>query len=301
MAIAADAAELEVLAQPTFQTTSRLGGVGKAARRNPAGAVAGLFCVFLVLLGIFGPSMAPYSANNIDFVRLTAPSLSHPFGVDHLSRDLFSRIIYGSRNSLGIGFAAVALSTLLGISLGIASGYFGGVLDLAVSRFVDIMLAYPALVFVIFMVAIFGREFWTISVAIGLILTPGATRIVRSATIGVRSLQYIEAAKSLGGGDLWIMFRHVLPNVAAPIIVIASVNIGLAILIEAAISFLGLGVSSPLNPSWGRMLQETRTYWQLAWWTMIMPGAAITLAVLSFNLFGDALRDALDPRLRGSR
>jgi peptide/nickel transport system permease protein len=163
------------------------------------------------------------------------------------------------------------------------------------------MLAYPALVFVIFMVAIFGRQFATISVAIGLILTPGATRIVRSATIGVRNLQYIEAARALGGTDIWIMFRHVLPNVAAPIIVIASVNVGLAILIEAAISFLGLGVSSPTNPSWGRMLQETRTYWQTAWWTMIVPGAAISIAVLSFNMFGDALRDALDPRLRGSR
>ncbi len=224
MAVAAD---LEILAQPTYQTTTRLGGVGRAARKNPAGAAAGLFCVSLVLLAIFGPSLSPYSANNIDFVRLQGPSLAHPLGIDHLSRDMFSRIIYGARNSLGIGFAAIALSTALGISLGIASGYFGGLLDLAVSRFIDIMLAYPALVFVIFMVAIFGREFWTISVAIGLILTPGATRIVRSATIGVRSLQYIEAARSLGGGDVWIMFRHVLPNVAAPIIVIAILFIGL--------------------------------------------------------------------------
>jgi len=298
MALAAD---LEVLTQPTFQTTTRLGGVGRAARKNPAGAVAGIVCILLVVLGILGPSLSPYSANNIDFARLQAPSLSHPFGIDHLSRDMFSRIIYGARNSLGIAFAAIAVSTALGIALGIASGYFGGLLDMGTSRIIDIMLAYPALVFVIFMVAIFGREFWTISVAIGLILTPGATRIVRSATIGVRSLQYIEAARSLGGGDVWIMFRHVLPNVAAPIIVIASVNIGLAILIEAAISFLGLGVSSALNPSWGRMLQETRTYWQAAWWTMIVPGAAITLAVLSFNIFGDALRDALDPRLRGGR
>ena len=297
----ATALDLEILTEPRISSPGWLRSVGRAARKNPAGAVAGVACILLVLLAIFGPSISPYSPNRVDFERLTGPSPSHPLGVDHLSRDMLSRIIYGARNSLGIGFAAIAVSTSLGIILGITSGYFGGVLDLAVSRIIDIMLAYPALVFVIFMVAIFGREFSVISVAIGLILTPGATRVVRSATIGVRNLAYIEAARSLGARDVWIMSRHVLPNVAAPIIVIASVNIGLAILIEAAISFLGLGVSSPTNPSWGRMLQETRTYWQLAWWTMIVPGAAISLAVLAFNIFGDALRDALDPRLRGSR
>jgi len=138
-------------------------------------------------------------------------------------------------------------------------------------------------------------------VAIGLILTPYTTRVVRTAVLGVRNLQYIEAATALGSGHLRIMARHVLPNVAAPIIVVASVNIGLAILIEASVSFLGLGVSSDTNPSWGRMLQETRNVWQQAWWTAIIPGAAISVAVLAFNVFGDALRDALDPRLRGTR
>ncbi|HLF78222.1 MAG TPA: ABC transporter permease [Dehalococcoidia bacterium] len=298
----ATAAGIDILVEePRPPSVSWLPQMGRAARRNPAGAVAGIACILLVVLAIFGPSISPYSPNRVNFERLQSPSASHPLGVDHLSRDMLSRIIYGARNSLGIGFAAIAVSTSLGIFLGISSGYFGGILDLAVSRVIDIMLAYPALVFVIFIVAIFGRDFVAIAIGIGLILTPGATRVVRSATIGVRNLAYIEAARSLGASDLWIMRRHVLPNVAAPIIVIASVNIGLAILIEAAISFLGLGVSSPTNPSWGRMLQETRTYWQLAWWTMIIPGLAISLAVLSFNLFGDALRDALDPRLRGSR
>jgi peptide/nickel transport system permease protein len=297
----ATAVDVEILVEPRAPSARWLPEIGRAARKNPAGAAAGVACILLILLAVLGPSISPYSPNRVDFERLQGPTLAHPLGVDHLSRDMLSRIIYGARNSLGIGFTAIAVSTTLGIILGITSGYFGGPLDLGVSRVIDIMLAYPALVFVIFMVSIFGRDFATISVAIGLILTPGATRVVRSATIGVRNLQYIEAARALGARDVWIMFRHVLPNVAAPIIVIASVNIGLAILIEAAISFLGLGVSSPTNPSWGRMLQETRTYWQLAWWTMIVPGAAITLAVLSFNIFGDALRDALDPRLRGSR
>jgi peptide/nickel transport system permease protein len=293
--------DIEVLQEPRSPATSWLPQVRKAARKNPAGAVAGLCCILLIRLAIIGPTVSPHSPNRVNFDRLTSPSINHPLGVDHLSRDMLSRIITGARNSLGIGFSAIAVSTVLGVVLGVTSGYIGGVWDLAVSRIIDVMLAYPALVFVIFMVAIFGREFLTISIGIGLILTPGVTRVVRSATIGVRSLPFIEAAKSLGASDLWIMARHILPNVAAPIIVIASVNIGLAILIESSISFLGLGVSSPTNPSWGRMLQETRTYWQLAWWTMIVPGAAISFAVLSFNIFGDALRDALDPRLRGSR
>lgn len=298
MAVAAD---IELAPEPRVRSAGWFRAIVRAGRKNPAGAVAGLFCLFLIILAIFGAQMSPYNANDISFDRLTAPALTHPFGVDHLSRDYLSRIIVGARNSLGIAFTAIAVSTVLAIVFGIASGYFGGMLDLGVSRLIDIMLAYPALVFVIFMVSIFGRDFATIAIAIGLILTPGAIRIVRSATIGIRSLQYIEAARSLGATDTWIMLRHVLPNVAAPIIVIASVNIGLAILIEAAISFLGLGVSSPTNPSWGRMLQETRQYWQTSWWTMIVPGAAISLAVLSFNIFGDALRDWLDPRLRGSR
>lgn len=289
------------LEEPRVSSGGIFKAATRAARRNPFGALAGLSCLVLVILAVVGPQLSPYDANDISFDRLTAPSVSHPFGVDHLSRDLFSRIIVGARNSLGIAFTAIAVSTVLGIVLGVTSGYWGSGLDLGVSRFIDIMLAYPALVFVIFMVAIFGRDFWTIAVAIGLILTPGATRIVRSATISVRGLHYIEAARSLGATDVRIMIRHVLPNVAAPTIVIASVNIGLAILIEAAVSFLGQGVSSPTNPSWGRMLQETRQYWQTSWWTMIFPGAAITFAVLAFNIFGDALRDWLDPRLRGSR
>jgi peptide/nickel transport system permease protein len=258
-------------------------------------------CLFLVLIAIFGPSIAPYDANRLDFVRLQAPNLSHPFGTDNLARDMLSRIIYGARNSLGVSFAAIAVSTVLGVALGVSSGYLGGWLDLITQRIVDIMLAYPAIVFVIFFVTIFGRHFESVALAIGFILVPGTVRIVRSATIGVRHQPFIEAALSIGSSPMRIMVRHVLPNVAAPIIVIISVQVGVAILIEAAISFLGQGVSSATAPSWGRMLQETRPSWQLAWWTMVVPGAAISVAVVAFNIFGDALRDWLDPRLRGSR
>jgi peptide/nickel transport system permease protein len=293
--------EIDILAQPILRSVSLPAAARRAAQRNPLGAVAGLLCVLLVLLAIFGPSLAPYDPNDVSFPYLDAPSPAHPLGTDNLSRDMLSRIIYGARNSLGIAFTAIALSTTFGVVLGVSSGYLSGRWDMGVSRVVDIMLAYPALVLVIFLVTIFGREFLTISAAIALILTPGVIRVVRSATIGVRHLAFVEAAVSIGNSPLRIMFRHILPNVAAPTIVIASVNIGVAILIEAAISFLGLGISSALNPSWGRMLQETRSAWQLAWWTMVVPGLAISLAVVAYNIFGDALRDWLDPRLRGSR
>jgi peptide/nickel transport system permease protein len=278
-----------------------LGGVVRAARRNPLGAIAGLACISLVLLALLGPSIAPYSANDTSFPRLAAPSLDHPFGTDNLFRDMFSRVLVGARNSLGVGFAAVFVSTLIGVILGIGSGYVGGASDLVVSRIMDIMLAYPGLVFLIFVVTIFGPTFLSISVAIGLYMTPSATRIIRSATIGVRHQQFIEAALSVGCSPMRIMVRHVFPNVASSIIVIATIQIGAAILAEAALSFIGLGVSSAQNPSWGRMLQETKPVWQAAWWTAVVPGLAITFTVLVFNLFGDALRDALDPRLRGSR
>jgi peptide/nickel transport system permease protein len=277
------------------------GGVVKAVRRNPLGALAGLACVLMVLLALFGPSIAPYSANDTSFPRLAQPSLDHPFGTDNLFRDMFSRVLVGARNSLGVGFAAVFVSTLIGIILGIGSGYLGGAGDLIVSRIMDIMLAYPGLVFLIFVVTIFGPTFLSISVAIGLYMTPSATRIIRSATISVRHQQFIEAALSVGCSPIRIMVRHVFPNVASSIIVIATIQIGAAILAEAALSFLGMGVSSAQNPSWGRMLQETKPVWQAAWWTAVVPGFAITFTVLVFNLFGDALRDALDPRLRGSR
>ncbi|HWC28839.1 MAG TPA: ABC transporter permease [Dehalococcoidia bacterium] len=299
--MATSTAEIGVLNEPIISGSNWRRTAMRNIRRNPAGAFAGLVCLLLVLLAVFGQSIAPYDANRLDFVRLQPPSLDHPFGTDNLARDFLSRIIYGARNSLGVSFAAIAVSTIVGISLGISSGYLGGWVDMLVSRMIDIMLAYPAIVFVIFFVTIFGRDFKSVALAIGFILVPGTVRIVRSATIGVKHQQFIEAALSVGNSPLRIMYRHIFPNVAAPIIIIASVQIGVAILIEAAISFLGQGVSSAESPSWGRMLQETRPSWQLAWWTMVVPGAAISVAVVAFNMFGDALRDWLDPRLRGSR
>jgi peptide/nickel transport system permease protein len=283
-----------------FQASGRFADLWKAARKNPIGALAGVACILIVLLAILGPSIAPYSPNDTSFPRLASPSLSHPFGTDNLFRDMFSRILVGARNSLGVGFAAVLVSTLIGVILGVGSGYLGGAVDQVVSRIIDVMLAYPGLVFLIFVVTIFGSTFLSISAAIGIYMTPITTRVVRSAAISVRHQQFIEAALSVGCSPVRIMARHVLPNVASSVIVIATLQIGTAILIEAALSFIGLGVSSATNPSWGRMLQETKPVWQAAWWTAVVPGLAISVTVLVYNLFGDALRDALDPRLRGS-
>ena len=272
----------------------------RAARKKPIGAVACVICILLILTAIFADQLAPYPPARVGFPRLAAPSLAHPFGTDNLFRDIFSRIIVGSRISLGIGFAAVAVGTLLGVTLGLLSGYIGGWVDLGVNRVLDTVMAFPPLVLSIFFLSIFRPTFFTVSLAIGIIITPATSRIVRGAVLSVRGLPYVEAAHSIGMSQLRIMLRHVLPNVVAPIIVIASIQIGNAILAEAALSFLALGIATDTNPSWGKMLQDTRQVWQAAWWTAVMPGAAISIAVLSFNLFGDALRDILDPRLRGS-
>lgn len=277
-----------------------LSRLGRVARRNPVGAAAAVVCLLLVAIAIFAPAIAPYPADKVGFPRLQAPSLSHPFGTDNLFRDIFSRIVIGSRISLGVGFAAVATGTLLGVFFGLVSGYIGGWVDLLVNRGMDTVMAFPPLVLAIFFLSIFSPSFFTVSLAIAIIITPATARIVRGSVLSIRNQQYVEAAVALGSSHSRIMGRHVLPNVVAPIIVIASIQIGNAILAEAALSFLSLGIATDSHPSWGKMLQDTRQVWQAAWWTAVVPGAAISVAVLAFNLFGDALRDVLDPRLRGS-
>ena len=289
-----------LLSGRTERSTNRLAALGRMAQKRPVGAIAGLICVLLILMAVFAGVLAPHDAAKGGLPRLHAPSARYPFGTDNLFRDMFSRTIVGSRISLGIGFASVVIGTVLGTVLGIFSGYKGGWLDLLVNRVMDTVMAFPPLVFLLFFLSIFRPSFFTVTLAIGVVITPTTARIVRGSVLSVKNLQYIEAAQSLGAGSARIMFRHVLRNVVAPIIVIASIQIGNAILAEAALSFLSLGIASDAHPSWGKMLQDTRSVWQAAWWTAVVPGAAISLAVLSFNLFGDALRDVLDPRLRGS-
>jgi peptide/nickel transport system permease protein len=289
---------------------SRATSLARIARKKPVGAVACVICILLVLIAIFAGVLAPQAPDAVDPIknpRLSAPSFSHPLGTDNLFRDQLSRILVGSRISLGVGFGAVLLGTIFGTFFGLVAGYFGGSVDLFSSRLMDVILGFPPLVLAIFFLSIFNTErgfsyssFLLVSLAIGVIITPTTARIVRGSVLSIRNLQYIEAAISMGNTSQRIMWRHVLPNVVAPIIVIASIQIGNAILAEAALSFLGLGIADDAHPSWGKMLQDTRGVWQESAWTAVIPGAAISVAVLSFNLFGDALRDVLDPRLRQS-
>ncbi len=285
---------------PVLTRPGRLANLWQTSRRKPVGAIAGAICLSLIAVAIFADGIAPHAPDSIDHPRLVGPSLSHPFGTDNLFRDIFSRVLIGSQISIGIGFASVAIGTVAGTLMGLVAGYFAGKVDLVVARVMDVILGIPPLVLAIFFLTIWEPSFISVSVAIGLIITPTTARIVRGSVLSIRTLQYIEAAEAIGNNSTRIMFRHVLPNVVAPIIVIASIQIGNAILAEAALSFLGLGVASDTAPSWGKMLQDSRQYWETHWWVAVFPGAAISLAVLSFNLFGDALRDVLDPRLRGT-
>lgn len=288
-------------AMPTLaRPRSKLRTFGRTVRAKPIGAIAGLVCILLVAVAVFAEFLATHGPADVGTERLTSPSRDYFLGTDNLFRDMYSRIVYGSRITIGIGFASVAIGTIAGTVLGLISGYFSGWVDMVVARFMDVILGIPPLVLAIFVLTIWEPSVVSVSVAIGLIITPTTARVVRSAVFSIRTLQYIEAAQAVGNGSIRIIVRHVLPNVVAPIIVIASIQIGNAILAEAALSFLALGVGSDEQPSWGRMLQDTRQFWHSHWWTAVMPGAAISLAVLSFNIFGDALRDILDPRLRGT-
>lgn len=286
---------------------SRARAFVRICRSKPIGVGAGAICVLLVLIALGANELAPHAPDATKFPRMHAPSRAYPLGTDNLFRDIYSRILIGSRISLGIGFGAVAMGTFMGTLLGLIAGYYRGWADMVVSRALEVVLGFPPLVLALFILSIFKTEkgfslqsFLWMSFAIGLIITPTTARIVRGSVLSIRALQYIEAAESMGATPSRIIARHVLPNVMAPIIVIASIQIGNAILAEAALSFIGVGISDDSHPSWGKMLQDTRAQWQAAWWLSVMPGAAISIAVLSFNLFGDALRDILDPRLRSS-
>jgi ABC-type dipeptide/oligopeptide/nickel transport system permease subunit len=284
-----------------------LRALARVARKKPVGAAAATVCILLILIAFGAGFIAPHAPDAHKFPRLQAPSGSYPLGTDNLFRDQYSRIVIGSRISLGIGFGAVFLGTVMGTTIGLVSGYFGGWVDLIISRIVDVVLGFPPLILAIFFLSILNAEpgyglkpFFLVCLAIAIITTPTTARIVRSSVLSIRAQQYIEAAECIGNGSLRIIWRHVLPNVVAPIIVVVSVQIGNAILAEASLSFLSLGIATDAHPSWGKMLQDTRGVWEQAWWTAVVPGAAISAAVLSFNLFGDALRDVLDPRLRQS-
>jgi peptide/nickel transport system permease protein len=266
-----------------------------------------LAIVGLVLLGVLyfvallAPFLAPFDpiAQPKDIVAMSylGPGNGHWLGTDQFGRDVMSRIIYGARISLSIGFIATAISITLGTFLGALAGYFGGRIDAVIMRFTDMVLAFPRLVLLILIVALFSPSIFIIITVLGLTQWPGTTRIVRGEVLSLREREYIQAARALGMSRTRIIFRHLIPNVLAPVIVTATLGIGNTIVMEAGLSFLGLGVQPP-TPSWGNMVADGRQNLIGAWWVATFPGLAIVLTVLAFNLVGDGLRDALDPRLR---
>ena len=260
-------------------------------------AVAGLVVLaLLVVVGIFGRAIAPYGINEIDIAnRLAPPSAEHWFGTDDLGRDVLSRVLVAARVSLQVGFIAVGFSLAVGVPIGLVAGYFRGAIDSVLMRMMDILFSFPAILLAIAILAVLGPGIGNAMIAIGLVYTPIFARITRGSVLVASEEVYIRAARSLGARDSRIIFLHILPNVMAPIIVQTTLSLAFAILSEAALSFLGLGVQPP-NPAWGRMLSEGRNFFQQAPWMGIFPGIAILVTVMAFNFIGDGLRDALDPK-----
>jgi len=287
-----------------------VGGVAVSATSRPAGhfwrqlwrrktAVLGLTLATVVLLGaLLAPWLAPEDPLAMSPRRFGAPSASAWLGTDQFGRDLLSRLLYGARVSMAVSIAAVGMATLIGGAIGLCAGYFGGRVDLLLMRGVDVLMAFPTLLLALAVVATFGGNTRNLILAVTLAYIPIFARVIRGSALSVKQNDFVEASRALGARDGRIILRAVLPNVLAPIIVQATFNLSTAIMIEAALSFLGLGVQPPA-PSWGGMLSEARNFMELDPWLALAPGGAITLAVLGFNLFGDGLRDILDPRLAG--
>ena len=276
--------------------------VKRLFREKPLGAAGAVICLIFLFCGIFADVLAPYGMNEIKLSnRLKPPSWDHPFGTDNLGRDMLSRNLYGAQISVIIGLSAATLATFISVLLGIVTCYLGGKFDLIVQRMVDAWMSFPDLIILIVVVAVLGPGTWQIIGVLGLLLGIGGSRIIRSAVVSVRENMYIHAAQSIGASTGRILWRHILPNVLPPVIVLFTSRVGTVILAESALSFLGLGVPPP-TPTWGGMLSGSgRTFMFQGPWLVLFPGLCLTLVVYAINVYGDALRDIFDPRMRGSR
>jgi peptide/nickel transport system permease protein len=298
MSTPTSALQLPVDGNP-IQTKSVWSKVKKNVRRRPLGAIAALIVLTLIIVAIFAPWLAPYDAYKINSANLLKPpSLQNWMGTDEYGRDILSRIIWGSRVSLMVGVLAVAVGTTTGAILGLVCGYFGGKIDYVIQRFMDVLMAFPGLILALAMVAALGASTFNVILALSITIMPGPSRVIRSSAMTLRGSAFVDAAHNLGYSNSRILFRHILPNCAAPYIIIATSALGSAILSEAGLSFLGLGTPPPA-PSWGAMLSgSAQKFMTEAPWLAVFPGLAITLVVFGFSFLGDALRDLLDPRLR---
>lgn len=270
----------------------------RSFKKNKMALVGTLIVLFFILVAIFAPLIAPYGFKEVAMKnRLQPPSADHWFGTDDFGRDIFSRVVFGARISLWIGFFSVLGSMAIGTLLGVVAGYYGKWVDSLISRIFDIMLAFPGILLAIAIVAVLGPSLQNALIAIAIVNIPTFGRLIRSRVLSVKEEEYIMAAKAIGMSNSRILFKHVLPNSMAPIIVQGTLAIATAIIEAAALGFLGLGAEAP-NPEWGKMLSDAKAFLTNAPWTMIFPGLAIMLTVLGFNLMGDGLRDALDPRMK---
>ena len=274
-------------------------GIIGFCRRQPLGTVGLVLVMVMAVAGLSGEWIAPYNPTSNDFAAMTEPpSWAHVMGTDQFGRDLFSRIVFGARTALIVGFSCAIVGGVAGLVLGVASAYFGGRLDLVLQRVMDVVMAFPLIIMALAVIAIFGSGVYNVIVAITIPLIPRCARVVRSSALAIREVPYIDAARACGFGHTRIILRHMVPNVLAPFLIMLTAFVGQAILAEASLSYLGLGVQEP-TAAWGLMLQGgAEEYASTAPWIAIFPGLAIALTVFGFSLFGDALRDALDPKLR---
>lgn len=291
----------EAVVTLTSSGNSLLQGLLRFTRNKPLGAIMGIIIVLVVLMSVFADVISPYHPLDTNpIMAREPPDREHWMGYDEVGRDVLSRVIFGSRISLIVGITSVVFGTVLGSVWGLASGYLGGKFDLITQRAVEVWMSFPSLVLALSLLVVLGAGLHTVIIAVAFTRVPYGVRVIRSVAIAVKEFMYVDAARSIGASEMRVMLRHVLPNCVAPFLIIMTAHIGTAIIVEASLGFLGIGIPPP-TASWGNMLgsavgQAINPHW----WRIVYPGVAIVITVLSFNIFGDAIRDVLDPRLRGS-
>ena len=291
----------EAVVTLTSSGNSLFQGLLRFTRNKPLGAIMGIIIVLVVLMSVFADAISPYDPLDTDpIMAREPPDREHWMGYDEVGRDVLSRVIFGSRISLIVGITSVVFGTVLGSVWGLASGYLGGKFDLITQRAVEVWMSFPSLVLALSLLVVLGAGLHTVIIAVAFTRVPYGVRVIRSVAIAVKEFMYVDAARSVGASEMRVMLRHVLPNCVAPFLIILTAHIGTAIIVEASLGFLGIGIPPP-TASWGNMLgsavgQAINPHW----WRIVYPGVAIVITVLSFNIFGDAIRDVLDPRLRGS-
>jgi len=284
---------------PAWRRSAR--AIASFARRSPLSAIWGVVALAIVIMAVAAPVLAPYDPLKSNFRAMTKPpSVEHSFGTDQIGRDTLSRVIWGSRTSLTVAFFAVLLGTTVGALWGLACGFLGGRFDIASQRTIEFMQSFPDLVLAMAIAMALGAGTGTVIVAIAITRIPFGGRVIRSVALSLKELPFVEAARGLGASNRRLMFRHILPQCVAPFLILATTHLGVAIIIEASLGFLGVGIPPP-TPTWGNMLSDALNSGLVPpWWLVLFPGLAITITVLAFNLLGDGIRDLLDPRLRGS-